>query len=170
VPVVWLIVYRSAGINLADLVAQLSVDEQAVRGALAALDEEGRVQRHGEGDDACYRATTFLVPVDAEHGWEAAVFDQFQTMVRAIGTKHQLGAARSAQDDVVGGATITFDISEKHPHKEKVLGLLKRVRSDVNQLWDDVQAYNEAHSIPDEQRTEVSFYFGQCVTLPDEDR
>ncbi len=170
VPVVWLLVYRASGIQLKDLLAQLSVEESAVQVALTELEEEGRVQRLGEGDEASYHATTFLVPVDAEHGWEAAVFDQFQTMVRAIGTKLRLGAPRSAKDDVVGGATITFDVSERHPHKEKVFGLLQRVRSDVNELWDEVQAYNEQHAIPDEERTEVSFYFGQCVTPADEDR
>jgi hypothetical protein len=137
---------------------------------LTVLEEEGRVQRSGEGDDASYRATTFLVPVDAEHGWEAAVFDQFQTMVRAIGTKLRLGAARSVEDDVLGGATVSFDVSDHHPHKEKVLGLLKRVRKDVNELWNEVQAYNKNHAIEEEERTEVSFYFGQCVTPPDEDR
>jgi hypothetical protein len=170
VPVVWLIVYRSGGTNLAELVAQLSVEESAIVDALATLESEQRVQRSGEGAQASYRATTFLVPVDAEHGWEAAVFDQFQTMVRAIGTKLRLGAARSGAEDVVGGATISFDVHEAHPHRDKVLGLLKRVRAEVNELWDEVQAYNEQHPISDDKRTEVSFYFGQCVTPPDEEQ
>src|SRR5690606_23595495 len=95
-PVVWLIIYRSGGITLTDLLGQLSADEPGVLEALDALEGEQRVQRTGHGPGAIYRATTFLVPVDAEHGWEAAVFDQFQTMVRAIGTKLRLGAARSA--------------------------------------------------------------------------
>ena len=87
-----------------------------------------------------------------------------------IGTKLRLGAPRSVSDDVVGGATITFDVCNNHPHRDKVLGLLKRVRADVNDLWNEVQKYNEQHPIDDENRTEVSFYFGQCVTPPDEER
>lgn len=170
VPVVWLLVYRSGGTTLDKLLSQLSVEEAEVRSALASLEEEDRVQRSGEGPDVVYRATTFLVPVDAEHGWEAAVFDQYQAMVRAIGTKLRLGRARSVSNDVVGGATICFDVCENHPYEEQVLGLLKQIRSQVNQLWTEVQAHNEEHPISDEDRTEVSFYFGQCVTPPDEER
>jgi hypothetical protein len=170
VPVVWLMVYRSGGVTLEQLVEQLTLEAPAVVDALASLEAEERVQRSGEGADASYRATTFLVPVDAEHGWEAAVFDQFQAMVRAIGTKLRLGRARSASGDVVGGATICFDIHDQHPQRDQVLGLLKRVRAEVNELWDEVQAYNAQHAISEENRTEVSFYFGQCVTPPDEER
>jgi len=97
------------------------------------------------------------------------VFDHFQTVVRAIGSKVRRGAARSAQDDVVGGATLGFDIHPNHPQHDQVLGLLKRVRADVNALWTEVQAHNDQHPIADEVKTEVSFYFGQCVTAPDED-
>lgn len=49
VPVVWLLVYRSGGITLADLLTQLSVDEAAVVEALGSLEAEERVQRSGEG-------------------------------------------------------------------------------------------------------------------------
>lgn len=168
-PIVWLIVYRSSGLTLAELVNQLSVEQSAVIDALARLEAEHRIQRSGEGAEATYHATTFLVPVDAEHGWEAAVFDQFQTMVRAIGTKLRLGASRSLSHDVVGGTTITFDVHDTHPHRERVLGLLKSVRAEVNELWDEVQSYNAQHPILEDKKTEVTFYFGQCVTPADED-
>jgi hypothetical protein len=168
-PVVWLLVYRSGGIGFDDLLEQLPVEQAAVRAALDTLLAENRVQRSGDEASPTYRATTFLVPVDSEHGWEAAVFDHFQAMVQAIGTKLRRGRTRSVSDDVLGGATISFDISAEHPHRERVLGLLKRVRSDVNELWGEVQSYNQENPIPEESRTEVSFYFGQCVTPPDEE-
>jgi hypothetical protein len=110
-----------------------------------------------------------VVPVDAEIGWEAAVFDHFQTVVRAIGKKVRSGVARSKAGDVNGGATLCFDIHPAHPRKGEVLGLLERVRKDVNALWDEVQRYNAAHPMTDDDRTEVAFYFGQCVTPPDEE-
>ena len=50
-----------------------------------------------------------------------------------------------------------------------VLGMLKRVRTDANQLWTKVQDYNELHPIPEDKRMEVSFYFGQCVIPADEE-
>jgi hypothetical protein len=110
-----------------------------------------------------------VVPVGAEHGWEAAVFDHFQAVVRAIGSKVRRGLARSAHDDVVGGATLTFDVHPGHPYRDQVLGLLKRVRSEVNDLWTQVQRHNEQNPVPEESKFEVSFYFGQSVTPSDED-
>jgi hypothetical protein len=167
VPIVWVVVYRSQGVTLAALREQLGIEEQALLFALAVLEADGRVSRTGEGETATYSASTLLVPVDAEHGWEAAVFDHFQTVVRAIGTKVRRGLTRSARDDVNGGATLTFELHAEHPHKDEVLALLRRVRTDVNELWNRVDAHNRAH--PDEARTtRVSFYFGQCVTAEDD--
>lgn len=168
VPIVWAMVYRSGGTTSAALREQLTVEAKVLDDALRTLETEGRVTRDGDGEAATYSATTLLVPVDAEHGWEAAVFDHFQTVVRAIGTKVRRGQAHSSHSDVNGGATLTFVLPPDHPEKEEVLSLLRRVRTDVNELWSRVQKYNAAHSIPEEGVTSVSFYFGQCVTQEDE--
>ena len=168
VPIVWALVYRSGGTTQAALREQLTVEPDALDAALRTLEAEGRVTRDGTGESATYSATTLLVPVDAEHGWEAAVFDHFQTIVRAIGTKVRRGLAHSSHSDVNGGATLTFVLPPGHPEKEEVLSLLRRVRADVNELWSRVQKYNAAHAIPEDGVTQVSFYFGQCVTQEDE--
>ncbi len=169
VPVVWVVVYRSGSITRAALRDQLAVEDEALGEVLAQLEASGQVQRTGEGEAATYRAAQFVVPVNAEHGWEAAVFDHFQTVVRAIGTKVRRGKARSTQADVVGGATLGFDLHAAHPQREEVLGLLARVRAEVNELWGRVEAHNAQHPIADDDKIEVSFYFGQCVTEPDEE-
>jgi hypothetical protein len=70
---------------------------------------------------------------------------------------------------VVGGATLSFDIHATHPRRQEVLDLLKRVRGEVNELWTQVQLYNDENPIAEEDRIEVSFYFGQCVTTPDQE-
>ncbi len=168
-PVVWLLVYRSGGISRGELREQLQVDDATLGEALATLERQGQVQVAGSGDGAAYLADVFLVPVGAEHGWEAAVFDHFQAVVRAISSKVRKGVARSADDHVVGGATLCFDVHDLHPHREEVLGLLKRVRADVNELWGKVQRHNEQNPVPAEEMTEVSFYFGQCLTRPDDE-
>jgi hypothetical protein len=165
--VVWLLVYRSGGTTRRELREQLQVEDEVLADALSALETQGQVQRSGDGDEASYRAEIFLVPVGAEHGWEAAVFDHFQTVVRAISSKVRQGVARSASDNVVGGATLSFDIHDAHPHREEVLGLLKRIRGEVNETWSKVQQHNADNPVPAEAITEVSFYFGQCLTLPD---
>lgn len=166
-PVVWLLIYRSGGVTRAELRDQVQVDDSTLGDALATLAAQGQIQESGTGDGATYRAESFLVPVGAEHGWEAAVFDHFQAVVRAISSKVSSGVARSTNDQVVGGATLCFDVHDSHPYRDEVLGLLKRVRADLNELWSQVQRHNELHPVPPEQMTEVSFYFGQCLKLPD---
>ena len=167
-PIVWVVVYRSGGIQREALQRQLSVDPEALDDALVTLEAQGQVERLGEGERATYRASTFLVPVGAEHGWEAAVFDHFQAVARAIANKITRGRPHAARDDTVGGATLTFDLSPNHPYREPVLGLLKQVRAEANELWDKVQDYNADHPIPEDARTEVSFYFGQSTVSHDE--
>lgn len=166
-PVVWLLVYRSGGTSRSELREQLQVEDDVLGEALSTLETQGQVQRAGEGDEARYHAESFVVPVGAENGWEAAVFDHFQAVVRAISSKVRKGEARSSGDNVIGGATLCFDIHDQHPQREEVLGLLKRVRAEVNDLWAKVQQHNADNPVPEESITEVSFYFGQCLTLPD---
>jgi hypothetical protein len=161
-------VYRSGSIQREALRRQLSVDAEALDDALATLEAQGLVERSGEGEFATYRASTFLVPVGAEHGWEAAVFDHYQAVARAIANKVTRGRPHSAQDDIVGGATLTFDLGPDHPCRDQVLGLLKHVRAEVNDLWNKVQDHNAENPIPEEARTEVSFYFGQSTVSHDE--
>jgi hypothetical protein len=168
-PMVGLLVYRNPGITQLELQNRLQLDAEAVSEALALLVAEGQIQRAGSDDAPSFRSSNFLIPVGAEHGWEAAVFDHFQTVVRAISSKVRRGVTRSAKDAVSGGATLGFDIHEAHPHKQEVLDLLKRVRADVNVLWAKVQQHNEANPIAEEDRIDVSFYFGQCVTWPDQE-
>lgn len=168
-PVVWLVVYRSGGITRAELREQLQLDDATLDDALSTLESQGQIQAVPADADTTYRAESFLVPVGAEHGWEAAVFDHFQAVVRAISSKVRGGVARSADNNVVGGATLCFDVHDNHPYREEVFGLLKRVRADLNELWNQVQRHNELHPVPGEEITEVSFYFGQCLKLADEE-
>jgi hypothetical protein len=168
-PILWVSIYRAGSITRAALAEQFSVAPEALDAALEALQAEGQVQREGDGERAVYRAETFLVPVDSEHGWEAAVFDHFQTVVRAISTKLRRGSARSTSGDTNGGATLTFGIHPDHPDRDAVLGLLSRIRADINELWTRVQEYNAGHPVGEDEWTKVSFYIGQCVTPPDED-
>ena len=168
-PVAWVMIYRAGGISRATLSDQLAVDAEDLDLALMQLEKNGQIERSGLGADATFSAKEFLVPVDAEHGWEAAVFDHFQAAVRAIGLKVRRGRPRSAQDDIVGGATLGFDLCEGHPHLEEALALLRTVRAQVNELWAKVEAYNAAHPISEQDRIELSFYFGQSVVRPNEE-
>lgn len=153
---VWLTLYRQA-MSRRELLATLPLGAEQVERALAALEREGRI-REAQGK---LRADTFVVPVGAEKGWEVAVFDHFAAVARAIAAKLRRGPPQSVADDVVGGATLTFELSIEHPLREEVRGLLRRVRADVNELWARVGAHNEAHPIEEGARERVTFYFGQ---------
>ncbi len=167
-PIVWAMVYRSGGTTRPALREQLGIKDEALAETLAALEADGHVSRAGQGDGAVFSAATLIVPVDAEHGWEAAVFDHFQTVVRAIGTKVRRGLTRSTHADVNGGATLKFLVHTGHPHHDEVLGLLQRIRGEVNELWNKVQSHNVSHPAPEGEEIQVSFYFGQCVTSESE--
>jgi hypothetical protein len=168
-PIVWVVVYRSGGLTKLQLLQRLAVEAHALEEALDSLCAQGQLRRSGEGESEEYHADTFLVPVGAEQGWEAAVLDHFQAVARAIAHKVRHGVAQSAANDVIGGATLTFDVHPEHPDRDAVLGLLERVRSGVNELWNQVQNYNASHPYSEETREEVSFYFGQSLTRPDDE-
>ena len=76
----WLALYRRA-LTRSELVAFLNADEHAVNAAVSRLLADGHIS---ESSDGKLSAETFLVPVGAERGWEAAVFDHFSAMAGAI--------------------------------------------------------------------------------------
>jgi hypothetical protein len=156
---VWLAVFRHGPLSAAALDDLLPYPVSALQAALSALVAEGRIERV-EGGDA-FRAGSFTVPVGATAGWEAAVFDHFQTVALAIAAKLGIGEPRSEADDTTGGATLVFDVSAGHPHRAEVRGLLRRIRAEVNELWERVEAHNEAHPLPPDEAERVAFYFGQ---------
>lgn len=161
-PMVWVALYRRASTRT-QLVASLPFDPELVDRAVDTLVAEGRVRRDGDR----LSAETFLVPVGSELGWEAAVFDHFSAVASAIASKVRQGP-RSRAGDVIGGATLTFELAPGHPDEAEVLGLLARVRKDVNDLWARVKQHNERHPGGGEPPVKVTFYFGQNVVEVDE--
>jgi hypothetical protein len=157
-------IYRGAETEEA-LVRRLGSSTEAVSRAVLQLKDDGIVH---EEDGRRLRTRGVVIPEGASVGWEAAVFDHFQAMVTAITRKLSLGAAQSSEDDTIGGATVSFEISEDHPLRDEVRGLLKQVREEVNALWRRVGEHNRR--CPSAGRDGVSpqgeivtFYFGQSV-------
>ncbi len=160
----WVTIYRRGGATREALLDSIRVEEPLMDASLKTLVSEGRITEEvGEDGATLYRAATVTVPVGSEYGWEAAVFDHYQAMVTAISAKLDRTARRSSRDDVIGGATLSFDICEGHPHEEEVYGLLHSVRAEVNALWEKVSEHDRQHPIPEEAKTKVTFYFGQTV-------
>jgi hypothetical protein len=162
----WLDLCRHPGTDAADIAARIGLEAEIVAESLGALQGQGRVVADAQGR---LTAQAMVVPVGAEAGWEAAVFDHFQAVASAITTKLRRGRTRSAALDTTGGGTLTFEVTEDHPLASRVLGLLQRTRAEVNELWREVEEYNAGHPIPDDQAERVTFYFGQMVKGPKEE-
>jgi predicted acetyltransferase len=158
----WLAIYRSPKLRLSELGVSLGTSLDRTRRAVEQLVAEGIVRRMGSEPDAELQAENFVVQVDSARGWEASVFDHFSTVCASIAAKVQLGAG-ARQGEAIGGATFSFDVYQAHPFEERVMGLLTRLRAEVDALWNEVAEYNRAHPVPDEAKTKVSFYFGQNV-------
>jgi hypothetical protein len=159
---VWLAIYRKPSTR-DELSQALPFATTLIDDAVATLLAEGRVRN----TDGRYSAETFLVPVGSELGWEAAVFDHFSAVANAIIAKVRRGT-RSDAKDVVGGATLTFEIAPGHPNEKEVYGLLHRVRKDVNDVWARVMQHNEKHPVDEAAKVKVTVYFGQNVEGADE--
>lgn len=167
-PVVWSLVHDRPGIAEAELSAALGVDAAAVGRAVHSLIAEGRLRRDGSGALAKLVADDLVVPVGVSQGWEVAVHDHFRAVSNAIAAKVRSGADQSQGDDIVGGATLSFDVAAAHPHRARVAGLLAEVRERVNALWNEVEAYNARHPLDESERQRVFFYFGQYVQRDDD--
>jgi hypothetical protein len=162
VHLVWLEVQRSEPIDLQSLLSRFSRYEKQAERALQALQDDGRVRE----TDGMLTAQNFVVAMGSERGWEAAVLDHFQTMVRAIGAKLSRGKTVAQSTDDVGGSTLSFTIYEGHPREHDVAKLLSTVRELVLPLWQEVATHNNDNPPPAISR-KVSFYFGQAVESAD---
>ena len=163
----WLSIYDRRRVARAQLVDGSPFGRELAEKAVISLINDGRVtcvKENGTENLSCSRLT---IPVGGEQGWEAAVFDHFRTVSAAIAAKVRSGATRSRPQDTTGGATLLFSIYPGHPFEKQVYSLLQRVRTDVNQLWDQVSSYNRTHPVDPDTTTDVSFYFGQSVIEAD---
>lgn len=151
---VWALIYREGPMSrdVLDRAARVAnLDE-----VLAGLVAEGRVQETtSAAEETLYSASEFFVPLSASTGWEAAVFDHFQAVVKTICRK-----LTSEPSGTVGGSTYSFEVWAGHPLESEVLGQLERLRSSASDLRARVLRYNEAHQKPSEV-VHVTFYGGQ---------
>jgi len=162
-PVVWSIIYDKPGTTEAEVARSLELDTAVVSKAVQSLIDEGRMRRDGDGPSARLSAEDLLVPVGAAQGWEVAVHDHFRAVANAIASKVRTRTVQSVASDVVGGATLSFDLSEGHPYRAQVHALLAEVRERVNTLWNEVETYNARKPIAEDDRERVFFYFGQYI-------
>jgi len=59
-----------------------------------------------------------------------------------------------------------FEVSRTHPKLDRVLSLLTQVRTLTDEVWDEVFEHNSSTPLPDDERLNVTFYFGQNIDDP----
>ncbi len=160
----WGEVYRGPLASSDALAAHFRLPVEQIDAALQHLFDDGRVKREPDGR---LRTKGFLIPVDAERGWESAVFDHFQAVAAAIASKLALMGAGDPRADHVGGTTLRFQLTEQHPYQHQVLSLLDETRQRLNRLWNEVAEHNDAHGVDERSRFDVVFYFGQNIDRRD---
>lgn len=156
------IVYRSGPISRDQLVELTRLEPNDLEPLLDQLVASGRLEQSGHGNESTFRAVSFCVPVGAPAGWEAAVFDHFQAMVKTVCCRLREDRATSNVHDTVGGSTFTIDVWPGHPQEELVRTTLSRLRSMLIELRRSTDEFNADHGIP-ERHDQVVLYVGQCL-------
>lgn len=154
----WALVYREGPITLAEL-RKTHVDVEELEPAIGRLLAAGRVEQ--TSPDGPLTARSLVLPLGSTVGWEAAVFDHFKAVVNTVTRRLRINRDGPALADRVGGSTYTLDVWPGHPHAERAYETLKKLRSQLSELRDDVERYNADHPVP-ERYTQVLMYVGQC--------
>jgi hypothetical protein len=158
---VWLALAEPPGLSRDELGQRFSDHSTLLDSVLARLIADGRAQEVSAAAGVRYRASTVHIPVGSEIGWETAVLDHFRAVCTALTSKLQKGGAASADSQLIGGTTLSFELCTGHPFEQEIKGLLTRVRTEVLTLFHRVAAHNTAHPIDEDALARVVFYIGQ---------
>ena len=157
----WVHIYRDGPISNDELGRRVTVDGALFQRALERLVASGRVTKSESAGRVTYQSTELVVPLGASAGWEAAVFDHFQALVKTICCKLRLDSSASVRD-LVGGSTYTFVVWSGHPLEDEVTSELGLYRKRASELRRRVDEHNREQGIPARHRKVIS-YAGQCV-------
>jgi hypothetical protein len=163
---VWAIVYREGPLSRDELIQGHHIDPAELDLVLARLMASARIERSGEDAVTRYTAANLYVPLGSPVGWEAAIFDHFQAMVKTILCRLRADRDAPSLADCVGGSTYTLDVWPGHPLEQDALQTLGRLRASLVALRQHVEAHNADHPKP-EAHERVVLYVGQCVIQQD---
>jgi hypothetical protein len=162
---VWVVIHHEGPLSVAELQSRVSLASPLIEAAVQRLLDERQIVGVA-GEPVRYRSDECVIPLGAREGWEAALLDHFQAVVRSMCVKLQNGKTRALPDDEVGGSTYTFDVWPGHPQEREVRALLRETRARLSELWDTVTQHNSQGAIP-ESAQRVTFYCGQSSTQED---
>lgn len=154
----WAIVYREGPLSREQLLRR-GTRSQGIDAGLERLIAAGRIESVAGPTGDLYQSHRFFVPRGSAQGWEAAVFDHFQALVKTIGARLSAGAE---QRDVVGGSTYSFDVWPGHPEYENALATLGAFREQTSALRERIAQFNDNNQRPNTYES-VTVYAGQSL-------
>jgi hypothetical protein len=157
----WLALVEPGGLMRSEIAQRFPDQPALIDTALEGLLRDSRAERDDSGPEPRFFSKRVMIPVGSEAGWETAVFDHFRAVCTALVNKLRLGGASAAAQSLIGGTTLSFELSPDHPHEQEVKGLLTRVRAEALELWQRVAAYNAQHPPSEDTLERVIFYAGQ---------
>jgi hypothetical protein len=163
---VWALVFREGPLTIEQLARASSLTPDALSVPLVRLQDQGRVSFAG----GTWHAHGFSVPLGAEAGWEAAMFDHYHALVKTLCARMAAPPEKSELRDEIGGSTYTMSVWPGHPVAEEARSTLRRFREQLAELQTRVRQYNSRHVVPANYQA-ISVYAGQCITeegLPQE--
>lgn len=161
---VWALIYRDGPLTEPELAQRTSLSSATLEPCLGQLLVSDRVQRDAQGR---YVARAIVLPLGSSAGWEAALFDHFQAVVKTMVARLRRGADSSSEAET-GGSTYTFTIWKGHPFETEVRGLLQEFRARHSRLREEIQAYNDGHERPSSFER-VTVYGGASSVLEEAD-
>jgi hypothetical protein len=164
---VWAVIYRDGPLTRAALRERVALEPATLDAALARLIHEGNVERDERAPETLYRSERLVVAQGAPAGWEAAVYDHLQAVVKTICARLDRDTAHEGYREHIGGSTYSLDVGPDHPLRLEALTTIERIRSELSGLRARVNAHNVQAPLGS-RRERVVVYAGQCV-LPDND-
>jgi hypothetical protein len=159
---VWALVRREGPVSLDALASRTALRQDDLVRTLARLVEVARVEIATGPSGSTYRSRSLVVPLGAQSGWEAAVYDHFHAMVKTVVCKLRHDTGLAPGGDRVGGSTYSFAVWDGHPLANRVYAQLSQFRNATTALREAVDAFNEEHGLA-ARRDRVTVYMGQCV-------
>lgn len=156
----WVILYRTGPTTEESLLQKLGPQQEKTLEALKRLYADGRVRKQ---EDGTLIVQDFVSPIGSVGGWEAAVFDHFQAMVRTVCQRLSLSNVETSENDVIGGSTYSFEVWPGHPMEEEVKGQLREIRRRCTDLRQRVDNHNRQVGM-ERKYHQIVLYAGQSLT------
>lgn len=161
----WAMVYREGPVTVARLAQQTGASESDVQPVVDRLLEGGRIRVVEGSEPPAFESPVLAINAETAKGWEAAVYDHYQVVVRTIATRLQ-SIGRGGEPALAGGSTYTLQLPPGHALEEEALALLGEFRARVSDLRSRIDAHNATEgAAPPEQQLLV--YMGQCLVERD---